>query len=572
MPRSRGTGGRSGSGWIRDPQTVALWIGAAALLGLAVLVGRAKFVRHDAQLARSVEPASIDSPVSVAPRIVPSQLPPADPRDVPPGRDTVPDDPMVESDLLIADARDSEIATTETPLQAEAAADARTAPQQVPNPAAQQPGGNKPSKPAKLPQPGRKKSTAASSIKGNRNGGGGNQPFAGAGQPNGQQNGAGQNAGQPNGQLGAQQGPAGFNGGKPANAAQVAQNPAAGIGGGAGNSGLMSNLTSGLAAAAVSAGIALTASTDDSQSSGVTPVNVRYGWHPTAAKAASPTAAAMPQFKIDQTADHTKSNVRLYKYLQTANGGVYPTNIPQQTGDCPSWGTKHAVETLEGVQIASGNSQEVHLVFAPHIYGGARVTIARGILGHSQGACVEWTTAWIQQDGVLKTDLPGVPAYSGQLADQWGYSGVPANWVQAGKAYPVKTRALVRTATEVRDAICNGYPVITGSDAFGSTSMGPQDGRIVAVNNTSWPHAMHVDAYDGSAASGKKYFHIYNSWGPDAHPKPIDDSPPGGFWIQDTDMDKMAQQEDTWAISGFTGFPAQPHVLTNQPQSTNPPQ
>ena len=69
-------------------------------------------------------------------------------------------------------------------------------------------------------------------------------------------------------------------------------------------------------------------------------------------------------------------------------------------------------------------------------------------------------------------------------------------------------------------------------------------------------HQMCVDAYDGSSPSGARYFHVQNSWGPNAHPKPIDGSPPGGFWVTEAEIEYITAQGDSWAFSDFEGFPA----------------
>jgi glutaredoxin len=65
---------------------------------------------------------------------------------------------------------------------------------------------------------------------------------------------------------------------------------------------------------------------------------------------------------------------------------------------------------------------------------------------------------------------------------------------------------------------------------------------------------MCVLGYDGTANSGKKYFYVLNSWGPDAHPKPLQGEPPGGFWVTWEDLDRIVKQGDSWAFSSFDGF------------------
>jgi C1A family cysteine protease len=69
-------------------------------------------------------------------------------------------------------------------------------------------------------------------------------------------------------------------------------------------------------------------------------------------------------------------------------------------------------------------------------------------------------------------------------------------------------------------------------------------------------HQMCVVGYDGSRGPAGR-FYILNSWGAAAHPAPLADEPPGGFWVEAADMDYITRQGDSWAYSDFDGFPAQ---------------
>jgi hypothetical protein len=54
-----------------------------------------------------------------------------------------------------------------------------------------------------------------------------------------------------------------------------------------------------------------------------------------------------------------------------------------------------------------------------------------------------------------------------------------------------------------------------------------------------------------------RIFCILNSWGPDFHGKPVDDSPPGSFWVLESELDFIIRQDDSFAFSQFLGFPSQ---------------
>lgn len=279
------------------------------------------------------------------------------------------------------------------------------------------------------------------------------------------------------------------------------------------------------------------------------------GWNQEAVGLAAPLVESMPRFQIsgDDGQDNETKNVRLWTFSQAVLDGQHIPNIAQQTGDCVSFAAANAVMYLQAKQLALDRRHEqFRPIFPPHIYGGSRVTIGKGQI-RGAGSVGAWAAEWVREAGVLRSDIPGVPAYSGRIADEWGRRGVPAEFIEASKPYKIETVALVRTAKQARDAICNGYPVTIASD-FGTKTIKPVDGRMVATWNGRWLHAMCLIAYDGS---GKEpLFYCLNSWGPNAHPKPLQGEPPGGFWIRFNDVERIVRQGDSFAYSDFTGFPA----------------
>ncbi|MGC1272344.1 MAG: hypothetical protein WBC44_01455 [Planctomycetaceae bacterium] len=278
------------------------------------------------------------------------------------------------------------------------------------------------------------------------------------------------------------------------------------------------------------------------------------GWAgPDAVEQAKPIVDRLPDFRIAGRLiqDNRQQNVRLYKAIEQVSGTALP-NIPQETGDCVSWGYRRAVVTLLAVSIATGTSNSSFQdVFPPYIYGHSRVEVGGGRL-NGAGSLGAWAQETVKA-GVLPwtADL----RYSGRLADQWGDDGPPDGAVDTASEFQVRTTALARSAQDVCDAICNGYAVPICSQ-FGSRSFDKRDGKQVARGDDSWAHCMCVDAYDGSAWP-RAYFHIMNSWGEDAHPAPLDpDEPPGGFWVTWDQMEEIARAGDSFVLSDFDGFPA----------------
>ena len=257
--------------------------------------------------------------------------------------------------------------------------------------------------------------------------------------------------------------------------------------------------------------------------------------------------------------DNTKRNVRLWDAVTKLSmdgkpSGEHFPNVAQQVGDCVSWGAMNAVRYRMAWQISNGRRQELKNGFAPYLYGTSRVLVGRGQLGcREDGSVGAWAAKAYTIYGWISDRESKVP-YSGKVAQDWGCKGPPKDLVEIGKTRGGQTSPIT-SAHMACDAVCNGYPVTIASD-FGSRSMTPRDGRIVAKWNATWPHQMCLIGYDGTATSGERYFYVINSWGPTAHPSPLQGEPPGGFWITWRDVERITSQGDSWGFSDVAGFPA----------------
>lgn len=288
------------------------------------------------------------------------------------------------------------------------------------------------------------------------------------------------------------------------------------------------------------------------------------GWNEDLAKSEETQLliAQMPPFQIDGVKrDNSQANVRLWEYAEEI--GVDPATFlfRQEIGDCVSFGWSNGTNFLQCVQIALGQQAEFRPSFQPYIYGTSRVQIGEGRLGNSDGSVGAWAAKAVQQYGILAADDEGVPKYAGSIAKQWGRTGPPKQFISIAQETLIKTVSPVQSAADVRDSICNGYPVPICSNA-GFGSINKSHDRQVGRWTTSWGHCMCLTAYDGSedgrkAGGGEPVYYCQNSWGPNAHPKPLQGEPAGGFWIRESDVEKIVQQGDSYAISSFVGFPSQ---------------
>lgn len=242
-------------------------------------------------------------------------------------------------------------------------------------------------------------------------------------------------------------------------------------------------------------------------------------------------------------------NVLLYKAWKDALG-AYPSYTKQLIGDCTSFGSGHTVDLLQAVQMVLGKQAEAYKeICTEAIYGMGR-EIAN-MLGSGDG-CYGAAVAKAVMEGVVPREAVG--PYSGRRAKQWGAQGVPADVQAAARDHPVKATALVETTAEAKAALSNGYPLIVCSgQGFAMT----RDADGVCRAQGSWAHCMFCGGY--RIRNGKLQFAVFQSWGPDVPDGPTtDDQPDFSFWTEEATFARMLGEKDSFAFSGFAGFPGQP--------------
>jgi len=302
----------------------------------------------------------------------------------------------------------------------------------------------------------------------------------------------------------------------------------------------------------INVNVNLPAAVDQFDDQAVTPPEKRFGLAPDYQVVGQPIQAGYQRpFSVASSVDR-KANARLWAPVLAVHGKHF-LNVPQQTGDCVSWGLKNAIRYRLAFQAWKGKSVKAADPFAPYLYGLARVTVGGNRPScRSAGAYPAYAIKGFQEYGWI-TESESAQPYSGRLADNWGCDGPPRQMLELGKARAKGDAYPIRSTDELIEALTNGYPCTIASD-FGTSTIRQRDGRQVAEWDASWPHQMCIIAYDGSGST--PYFYVINSWGANAHPKPLGDEPPGGFWVTLDTVAKMIRTGEFWAISDVPGFPA----------------
>lgn len=256
---------------------------------------------------------------------------------------------------------------------------------------------------------------------------------------------------------------------------------------------------------------------------------------------------------------------RLWKACETVMGKV-PLRV-QDIGDCVSMSYALCADVLACVEIVLKKEKEEYKEEAATepIYGGSRVEIGGGQLGNDDGSVGAWAAKWVQEYGILSRRIYkngkeyDLRKYSGDRAKEWGYQGVPDILEPIARKHPVRTYSLVTTYEGARDSIANGYPIpVCSNQGFEGKRGGEtiRDADGFAAPRGSWGHAMSFIGMDDEFK--RPGLLCCNSWpvswisGPKRH-----EQPEGSFWVDADVADRMLRQNDSFALSGFEGYPAQ---------------
>ncbi len=244
------------------------------------------------------------------------------------------------------------------------------------------------------------------------------------------------------------------------------------------------------------------------------------------------------------------SPILLYKAWHDVLGKA-PDYPAQQIGDCVSFGHGHANDLLQCIEIALGEPAEFRETDTEFIYATSREVA--GILGSGDGSYGAAAVKAMMTTGLVSREMLGDQgAYDGKRAKEWGRSGAPAGVKAKAAPFKLGSAALVSTWDELVGALTNGYPVTICSDQ-GFTLHRDQDGFCQARG--SWGHCMFIAGvrFDRPGAC------ILQSWGPDVPDGPLGlDQPSFSFWAEQSVVERMLAQGDSWALSKAPDFVARP--------------
>ena len=275
---------------------------------------------------------------------------------------------------------------------------------------------------------------------------------------------------------------------------------------------------------------------------------------------------------FQQQANHLKGSgerrrVFLWKFLERAmKKRLAPHD--QGIGDCVGQGFGRGVDVLSGVQIYLHGKAERWVAEASTeaIYVLSRMEVGNGKI-KGDGSHGVWAAEAVREYGVLlrQSYLNGkydLTEYSADRARRWAHKcrtctewggGLPDELEPIAKQHPVRTTTLVTSWEQARDAIANGYPVVLCSNR-GFNSTRDEDGFLHP--DGKWFHCMLLAGID--TLSRRQGGLIINSWGTNWIDGPTRwNQPAGSFWAEPDVINDMLEQEDSFALSNYKGYPGQ---------------
>jgi hypothetical protein len=284
--------------------------------------------------------------------------------------------------------------------------------------------------------------------------------------------------------------------------------------------------------------------------------------------------ATMPRFAVDGATKYPSGSApervdlfALWKHpdVVAANGWEF-TGVHQLTGSCVGAGGGNCWFTLACLDaVQRGDAETPLLPFWLLPYGRSRYYL--GDRGPGEGSTGGTFAKAAREDGVVPAVGDGMPTFTRDDGFVWGRS-VEMKWsdgdnpdtmrlLPTSRKHLVKTTAQCRSASDVREAIVNGFPCTCASMYAHDGGRVQGTGKnvcLLARRTGSWAHQMSLLAWWMHPEFGELFW-LMNQWGLRAHGQDPAGGPSGGVWIKASDVDWICRDE-VFAFSQYDGFPA----------------
>jgi hypothetical protein len=245
------------------------------------------------------------------------------------------------------------------------------------------------------------------------------------------------------------------------------------------------------------------------------------------------------------------------------NGGKHLPSLIQVIGDCVSFGCVHVVNYTSAFEIAwLGQEEQWHCGFPPYVYGMSRCApdLGNGQLGNGDGSLGSWGAGALKKYGTLFADDANVPPYSGTVAKQWGYRGVPSEFQGTAANNLLDGITMVRGVDAIRDALKHYKPCTFAwmwdlADRPTKVSRGGKDFGVLRRTSVLGGHQIALLAWDDDLPGAL----IQNSWPHSLYTGfQFNGEPDGSAWVTAEDLEAITRYGDDYECYASTLFHGEP--------------
>ncbi|MEZ6104507.1 MAG: hypothetical protein R3E01_36685 [Pirellulaceae bacterium] len=290
----------------------------------------------------------------------------------------------------------------------------------------------------------------------------------------------------------------------------------------------------------------------------------QFGWHEDR-KETDRIVAMLPNPLFVSAAPDLMQDDPKDTWLWDVESSLFGETLPahdQEIGDCVSHGWGRGVQDLLLTDAATAGNGFPGLIATEAIYALSRVEIGGGRL-RGDGSVGAWAADAARKFGFLLRKKYGrvdLTHYRGELAKDWGTTGLPDDLEPVAKEHPVRDVTLVTDIDQARVAIQNRFPIpVCSGQGFETVR---QKGTGVCAPEGTWAHCMLVRAFL-ILKGGRWVFTIQQSWGESpTGPNRVDlesgqvlTLPQGCFNVDADVLEAMFRKwQDSFAIAGLRGW------------------
>lgn len=278
---------------------------------------------------------------------------------------------------------------------------------------------------------------------------------------------------------------------------------------------------------------------------------------------------SVPKYKIPTRGTAGEKWCAWWPVLRLPGDAKLPSGhfltFDQKQGSCVGNGGGQAGRYRNAFEVYAGDMDKLIVPFWLLAYGKSREF--GGLNNRGDGSFGSTMARAMREIGMPDAGLSTFPRWDDQGGRglTWGaraeldYSvgrNLAADELALAKNHLVLEVEQVTSLDALEAAILIDGKTATCASNWGGSMQCPVKGGdhpvLLNARRGTWMHQMCILACWHHPTLSRIWY-ILNSWSISAHGTPPDDSPPGGFWVQDRDMGDIVGQDEVFVLGGYQG-------------------